>query len=220
MGLSFVVGGILPYLALLVGVGGLISRILRWARAPQHLHWELFPYPSTPAGQTGELLAEVFTLWSLYSYNRRFWLPSLTMHYGIYLVILWMVLSALGVGDTAVAGAAGGVLAAAGAAALVVIRAARRETRQITAPVEYLNLALVMAIGLSGLITGWFLQPEAFRRYVLSLVSFSPVLPAAEQLAPILLLEVFLLYLPFSRMAHFAAKYFTYHKVKWGEMAR
>ncbi|MDN5348543.1 MAG: hypothetical protein PWP65_2108, partial [Clostridia bacterium] len=63
------------------------------------------------------------------------------------------------------------------------------------------------------------LSDFGIRNYFLSLFTFQPQLPLpGSYLTPLLLFELFLIYIPFTRMAHFAAKFFTYHKVKWGEL--
>jgi hypothetical protein len=56
------------------------------------------------------------------------------------------------------------------------------------------------------------------RGYVGSLVSFSGY--ATDSLwvkLEILLLSVFMIYMPFTYMTHFFAKYFTYHQIRWND---
>ncbi|WP_027718981.1 respiratory nitrate reductase subunit gamma [Desulfovirgula thermocuniculi] len=214
------VAAVLPYFSLAFFVAGLLYRVLYWSRAPKHLHWELFPYPHTLGEQLKEMLTEVFTLKSLFLHNRRAWLPSLTMHWGIYLLVVWPFLVLAGLPLAAPAGKAGGVLALAGSLLLLCYRLARSEVRRLSAPVEYLNLLFIFALALSGLQSGFLGDAGAVRSYLLGLARFTPEQPPAGYLAPVLLAELFLIYVPLSRMAHFAAKFFTYHKVKWGELHR
>ncbi|BCV21866.1 respiratory nitrate reductase subunit gamma [Moorella sp. Hama-1] len=212
------IGGILPYLSLAILVVGLAYKIIFLLRAPVNLHWELFPYPHTLGGQLGELLTEVFTLRSLYNYNRKLWLPSLVMHYGIYLVVFWLFFLLLGTPLALYLGLAGGILAVLGSCALFLLRAFAPDLRQISTPVEYINLVLVFLVAFTAL-TGGVVSDWAFRTYLISLFTLQPRLPLpGSYLIFLLVLEFFLVYLPFTRMAHFAVKYFTYHKVKWGEM--
>lgn len=212
------IGGILPYLSIVVLVAGLAYKITFLLRAPVNLHWEIFPYPRTLGGQLGELLTEVFTLRSLYNYNRKLWLPSLTMHYGIYLVVFWLFFLLLGAPFALYLGLAGGILAVIGSCALFLMRAFTPDLSQISTPVEYINLLLVFLVAFTAL-TGGVLSDWAFRAYLISLFTLQPRLPLpGSYLIFLLVFEFFLIYLPFTRMAHFAVKYFTYHKVKWGEM--
>lgn len=212
------IGGVLPYVAVFVLVAGLGYKVSYWLKAPVNLHWELFPYPHTAGGQVGELLREVFTLRSLYTHNRKIWLPSLAMHYGIYLVVFWLIFLLVGLPFAPYLGVAGGILAVAGSGALLLLRALAADLRQISTPVEYLNVLYVCLLALAALASG-ALGDSAFRTYFLSLLSLKPALPVpASYLLFLLLLWLFMIYIPFTRMAHFAVKYFTYHKVKWGEM--
>lgn len=211
--------GLLPYVAVLFLVIGLAYKVAYWARAPLHLNWELFPYPSTRASQLGELVLEVLELKSLFHYNRRIWSPSLVMHWGIYIVFIWLILLPTGLPGVSYLGPAGAVAALVGSLLLLVVRLAYGELRRVSCPVEYVNLLLVFSVSLSGLAGGFFTHAALTRDYLISLVSLNPNPPASPLfLLTIVLLEVFFVYLPFSRMVHFAAKYFSYHKVKWGEV--
>ncbi|WP_258359916.1 respiratory nitrate reductase subunit gamma [Moorella sulfitireducens] len=209
---------ILPYLAIAVLVLGLGYKIIYWLKAPVNLHWELFPYPRTSGEQAGELLTEVFTLRSLYMHNRRIWLPSLVMHYGIYLVVFWLLFLVVGLPLAVYLGVTGGCLVAAGSLLLFLSRLINPELRRISEPVEYLNLAFLFLLAVAGLIGGVF-RDFSFRTYIISLLTLKPHLSLPDNyLFFLLLFWLFMLYIPFTRMAHFAVKYFTYHKVKWGEM--
>ncbi|MCL4423954.1 MAG: respiratory nitrate reductase subunit gamma [Firmicutes bacterium] len=220
-GLIYFVGVVLPYVTLLVFSGGFIYQIVRLARAPLHLHWELFPYPETLGGQVSELATEVATLRSLYLHHRKLWGRSLLMHWGIYLQVLWLLLVLGGWEKVSWPGFAGGLACLFGALGIAVWRYTDPEMRTISSPADYLNLFLVALIPLVGLITGFYGQADLLRSYLWGIASFHPIPPANGPLAlNILLIQCFLLYLPFGRMAHFAAKYFTYHKVKWGEVSR
>ncbi|HBT47638.1 MAG TPA: nitrate reductase [Peptococcaceae bacterium] len=214
--LAYLVGIVLPYVALALFVVGFIYKIICWSRAPRHLPWELFPYPHTAGERLGEMVIEVASLRSLKLHNRNIWLPSLLMHFGIYAVVAWLFLVLLGL-PVALLGYLGGVAAAAGSLWMFTKRLGR-DLRILTTPVEYLNLLLVFLISAGGIITGFFGEGLAVREYMLGILSLSPRLPARPSLLwEIFFLEVFLVYLPFGRMIHFAAKYFTYHRVKWGE---
>ncbi|MEW8958449.1 MAG: respiratory nitrate reductase subunit gamma [Moorella sp. (in: firmicutes)] len=209
---------VLPYLAITVLVLGLGYKIIYWLKAPVNLHWELFPYPRTLWEQAGELLTEVFTLRSLYIHNRSIWLASLVMHYGIYLVFFWLLFLVAGLSLAVYLGVTGGILVAVGSLLLFLSRLIKPELRRISGPVEYFNLAFLFLLAVVGLSSGVFFD-FTFRTYIISLVTFNPYFSLPENYLPFLLLFwLFLLYIPFTRMAHFAVKYFTYHKVKWGEM--
>ncbi|NHM26544.1 nitrate reductase [Desulfofundulus sp. TPOSR] len=214
----YLIAGVMPYVAVAFFVLGLGYKIAYWFKAPMHLHWELFPYPHTVPDQLKEMLTEVFTLRSLYLFNRKFWLPSLMMHWGFYFVVGWLVVLLLGFSFAPYVGTTGGVLALVGSFSLFSLRLLAGEVRKISVPVEYFNLIFIFLLALSSLLTG-FLADFQVRYYLLSLLTLKPALSiAAGYLIPLLLFELFLIYIPFTRMAHFAVKFFTYHKIKWGEL--
>ena len=67
----------------------------------------------------------------------------------------------------------------------------------------------------------WITVDHSFsiaRGYVTSLISFSayPGISILVKLE-IFLLSVFMIYMPFTYMTHFFAKYFTYHQVRWND---
>ncbi|MDQ0285338.1 nitrate reductase gamma subunit [Desulfofundulus luciae] len=214
----YFITGVMPYVAVAFFVLGLGYKIVYWFKAPMHLHWELFPYPHTVPEQLKEMFTEVFTLRSLYLFNRKFWLPSLMMHWGFYFIVGWLVVLLLGFSFAPYVGMTGGVLVLAGSFSLFLLRLLDAEVRKISVPVEYLNLLFIFLLAFSSLFSG-FLTDFQVRYYFLSLPAFKPELSfAADYLMPLLLLELFLIYVPFTRMAHFAVKFFTYHKIKWGEL--
>ncbi|GFN23241.1 nitrate reductase [Thermanaeromonas sp. C210] len=214
--LAYLVGIFLPYVALAVFVAGFIYRVVCWSRAPRHLPWELFPYPRTAGERVGEMVMEVVSLRSLKLHNKNIWLPSLLMHWGIYLVAGWLFLVLVGC-PVGLLGYLGG-LAAAGGSLWMFAKRLCRGLKILSTPVEYLNLLLVFLISAGGIISGFFGEGPAVREYAVGLLSLAPRLPSRPSLLwEIFFLEIFLLYLPFGRMIHFAAKYFTYHRVKWGE---
>ena len=82
----------------------------------------------------------------------------------------------------------------------------------------YFNLSLLICMFGSGLLSWFFADPDfsMLRSHFGSLLVFSPGVPGH----PLVTLEIFfmglfLAYLPFSRMTHYAAKYFFYHDIMW-----
>lgn len=218
-GLTFFVGGILPYITALILVVGLAWRIAYWSRAPVHLHWELFPYPNTVGAQLAEIIKEVVSLHSLFLHKRKMWCPSLLMHWGIYLMVFWFLLLLAGFPHASYVGMIGGVAAVIGTVMLLTYRLLDDGLRSISSFTEYFNLSIILAISASGLATGFFAQVQILRDYVFSLMVFTPRVPTSSALLiDLALIQFFCIYLPFSRLTHFVAKYFTYHKVKWGEI--
>ena len=107
-----------------------------------------------------------------------------------------------------------------GSVALLIRRLTNADLKPYTRRIEYFNLALVLALFLTGLVS-WALYDHVFsveRQYVASLLTFSGA-PGMSALtvAHILLVLATAAYLPFTNMMHFFAKWFTYHKIRWDD---
>ena len=124
---------LLVYLSLLVFLAAVIARVVRIARMPIHLRWELYPVPhekgrASYGGSTleevdwwtkprqvdriGELAAmipEMLFLKGLWEHNRPMWFGSFALHFGLYLLIGELALLVLS-GLLFIAGVAGGIL--------------------------------------------------------------------------------------------------------------
>ncbi|WP_371367440.1 hypothetical protein SRRS_13870 [Sporomusa rhizae] len=175
--------------------------------------------------------------------NRRLWWGSWPLHVGIYLGAFWLALLVVGAGmelsgiavGTATAGLGwlirqmtiivgvigfcGGFL---GTVILIWLRYTDDELRYIADFVTFINLYLMLLVFGSGLFAWVTIDPyfEVIRLQTKALLTFSG---AGVSSWPIVLemavFGIFLCYLPFSRMMHFAAKYFFYHTIMWDDEA-
>jgi nitrate reductase gamma subunit len=190
-----------------------------------------------------ELLAmgeEIFLLKSVYHHNRSLWHWSYPFHIGLYLLVGLVGLLVLGaivgmlgipvssdssflVGTatfyiTIAAGYTGLTLALIGCIGLLAKRLRDPSLRRVTSPADYCNLLYILLLLLSAL-TAWLLSDQTFaetREITQSLLQFKGLHnPSSLILLELALFSLFLLYMPFTRMTHFFAKYFTYHKVRW-----
>jgi nitrate reductase gamma subunit len=107
-----------------------------------------------------------------------------------------------------------------GSLALLIRRRFNADLRPYTRRIEYFNLILILALFLTGLLS-WalydgFLAIE--RQYFYSLLTFNGVAGInALTTVHIILVLVTAVYLPFTNMMHFFAKWFTYHKIRWDD---
>lgn len=99
------------YLAAVIFVLACASRVARYARAPLHLRWELYPVPHEAparvkhggsrfeevdwwtkpsrfsfAGELKFMIPEMLFMKGLYLFNRRLWYCSFPFHFGLYLL--------------------------------------------------------------------------------------------------------------------------------------
>ena len=217
--LLWIIGNVLPYVAVAVLVLGIAGRALRWQTMPSHLPWRFYPMPKNLAEQAQFMAAEIFTFRAVLHENKVLWVGAWFFHVSMALVVLWGLLLLVGL-PIAVLGVLGFLLMGITAVYLIAYRLLVPTSRALTTPVEIINLSFFLLVAL--LTTAIYLfQPiplEALRAYLLGLCTFgSPELPQSS-LFPLLLLlvEVLMVYFPFSRMLHMVNKYFAFHTVNWG----
>jgi nitrate reductase gamma subunit len=187
------------------------------------------------AGPLLRMAAEIFLLRGVWRHNRSLWPFSFAMHLGIYLSLGALLFHAVLVlrshGSAAAEPAvllkaasatalAGYLLGAAGTAGLLLKRLWEPELRWSSSTGAFVNLLFLATVFTSGAYA-WFRSPNAASE-VGVLISgvfgprddFTVAFPLALHGTLVLLLAV---YLPFTGMIHFIAKYFTYHRVLWND---
>lgn len=184
---------------------------------------------------------EMLFIKKAFDHNRRLWIGTWPLHMGIYLSGLWIALLVVGgilgiqgemrlIGSTFLAWGVSkltvliGVVAFTagllGSLVLLWLRYRDNDLRYIADFVTYFNLYMMVAVFASGLVAWLTVDPffDIIRHHVMSLLTLqvNPV-NEAPVIIEILIFGLFLLYLPFSRMMHFAAKYFFYHNIMWDD---
>ncbi len=172
------------------------------------------------------MFQEIVFLRGVWERNRPLWVWSFPFHFGLYLLVgmvICLVLTALGAsffGPLAQwLGGVGYVLGTVGALGLLAKRLFDPKLRPFAAPSSYFNLAFLAAVFVSGAIAlsaGDFLASmTAFIGALFTAnTSVAPSTPATVHIA---IGMAFLVYLPFTYMMHFVAKYFMYHEVRWND---
>ena len=216
-----------PYRA---AYGGSYFETQEWWRQPQ---------VANRRGEWRVMIEEILFLKSLREFNRRLWLPSFLFHFGLYLAIAAVTCAALAMAcgflsfgtrfsefahvltpTIMFAGAIGAVLIVAGACWLLIRRTTDQALKNSTHAGDIFNLLFFIAV-CTLLIGGYLLRaPDAaslgeFARGAVHFdrsVTIGPVFGAGLILASILVA-----YIPFTHMAHFIAKYFTWHAVRWDD---
>ncbi len=229
------------YLAVIIFAIVSIIKVSRYATMPLHLRWELYPVPHEEGGlpkELKEMFTEMLTMKRIFENRRGLWYFAYAYHGGIYLILLWAVLLLIGgIADLfapgalpggyqyliAVVGGLGMISVTVGTFALLIQRLTDEEYKVYNAPVDYLNLFFAFIVALTGLLSWILVDPMLVspREYVAFLISFGASnLPAVVVSNPLVilhlaLLELFIAYVPFTRMLHFFGKYFMYHKIMW-----
>jgi nitrate reductase gamma subunit len=216
---------------------------LRWELAPvphekgkshyggsylEEFEWWTKPRERDMTKEVSYMLQEILLLKSVWEHNRRLWWFSFPFHIGMYVLIaagaLLLLSGGLELAGVQAAGEwrsgvsifAGGI----GAVGLLVSRLVDPRFRDFTTPAALFNLVLLLAI----FVTGGFAL-VASQNLAGSVWGFGAALATGDMSleltgvlqAHVLLALVFLAYLPFTRMMHFVAKYFTYHQVRWDD---
>lgn len=209
---------LLFYAATAVLVGGLALKIISYARTPSPLKIATTPAPTTRGGVGLRLLREVVLFESLFKSSKWTWLFGWLFHAGLLLVLLrhlryfqqpvwtpvvWVQFIGTYAGFALVAGLAG----------LWARRFLVDRVRYISTPSDHLHLALLLAIGLSGLGLRFVAHTDivALKAFTLGLMRFDwQPLPAD----PLLLLHLSLVALlmlvfPISKLLHAPGLFFS-----------
>lgn len=219
---------------------------LRWELAPvpkeklrgsyggsylEEYEWWKQPREESKVTELAYMLREITLLHALREHNPALWRFSFPFHVGLYLLIVASgllllngLLAALGLESGLLGGAlqplggVGNLLGAIGALGLIASRALDPTLRRFTTPVAILNLVLLAAVFVTGLVA--VLATAGFTDRMVGvaegLLTAQAPGPAPGVLAAhIVVTLVFLVVLPFGQMMHFVAKYYTYHQVRW-----
>lgn len=230
-GFSIFVGGVLPYLAILVFVVGMIYRVRVWYKTPQPGKMTLFP---AKEGDTlKQVLAETFFFPSLFKGDKTLWGFSWLFHVMLALIFLGHFRVVTGILDTtlfsmgmtqdgvdtlsAVAGGGAGIVVLATGLLLLFRRITIIRVRQISGFPDFFALLLLLAIFITGDIMRFWnhIELEQTRIWARSLLTLSPVVPQHTMfLLHAMLAQFLFVYIPFSKVMHFGGIFFTQALIK------
>lgn len=191
----------------------------------EEVDWVKSPRTTSLLAEWTEMASEIFFLKRVREHNPyHIWPLSLALHWGLYLLILWMGLLAATVFIPALAflipavGIAAFVLGACGTVGLMAKRATHSYLSLYTAPIDYFNLAFLAVIFGIGL-GSWPGDPHfsQHRSYIASLLLFRPTPVSTTVVLFFLLLQGFAIYMPFSKLIHYVMKHFTFHETLWDD---
>ena len=183
------------------------------------------------------MFQEIAFLKSLRESNRRLWIPSFLFHGGLYLSICAVALLMAGtvpclllpgskIAQLSIAllpaeawiGLAGEILVLAGALMLLIRRLTDATLRNYTKPTDIFNL-LFFLVTFAFLAAGSLIhsvKTASMAEIARGLLCFDRSIDIGAVLATgLILASVLAAWIPFTHMAHFIAKYFTWHSVRW-----
>ena len=204
--------------ATIVLFGGLAHKIWVYASAPAPLKIPTTPAPVTRMGVVFRLAREIVLFESLFKANKWIWIFGWLFHAALLLVLLrhlryfiepvwsWVVL-------IQPFGILAGFAMLAGLGGLWARRLLVPRIRYISAPSDHLMLALLVAIGASGLIMKYAIRTDivAVKAFMLGIMYFDiqPVPTDALFLIHLGLVITLMLVFPFSKLLHVPGVFFS-----------
>jgi nitrate reductase gamma subunit len=218
MSLLTIAFALLFYFAALVLIIGLGLRIRLYAKTPAPLRIPITPAPLTAAGVVGRMFFEVTLFRSLFKANKWIWIFGWLFHAALLLVLLrhlryftdpvwsWVALMQP-------LGAYAAFVMIAGLAGLWARRFLVDRVRYISSPSDHLMLALLIAIGLTGLGMKYVAHTDivAVKAFFLGLMYFDwQPLPTDLLLnLHLLLVALLMIIFPFSKLLHAPGVFFS-----------
>ncbi len=208
----------LYYLATVVLVGGLGYKIYKYATTPAPLKIPTTPAPTTTSGVVARMAREVVLFESLFKSNKWIWLFGWVFHLGLALVLLRHTRYFIEPVPGVIAfiqpfGMYAGFAMVLGLAGLWARRVVVERIRYITNPSDHLMLALLVAIGVTGLGMKFVAHTDivAVKAFFLGLMSFSvqPLPTDPLLLIHLALVAVLMIIFPISKLLHAPGVFFS-----------
>ena len=206
------------YFATLVLIGGVAYRIYEYSRTPAPLKIPTTPAPTTNAGVALRMAREVVLFESLFKSNKWIWVFGWLFHVGLALVLLrhvryfqepvWFVVEFI-----QPFGKYASFAMVAGLACLWARRFLVDRVRYISTPSDHLMLALLIGIGLSGMMMTFVAHTDivALKAFVLGLMTFNwqPMPADAVLMAHLFLVALLMIIFPVSKLLHAPGIFFS-----------
>ena len=206
------------YGATAIFLAGMAHRIARFARTPAPLKIPTMPAPTTKSGVAFRMLREVTVFHSLFRANKWIWVFAWIFHVALAVVALRHLRYFVDPVPLPIAlvqpfGILAGFAMLAGLAGLWARRVLVERIRYISGPSDHLMLALLVAIGASGMMTKFVAHTDivAVKAFFLGLMRLDPQPLPAD---PILLVHLglvaaLMIVFPFSKLVHAAGVFFS-----------
>ncbi len=206
------------YFAVIVLVAGVGYKIYEYARTPAPLKVPTMPAPLTRGGVVLRLMGEVVLFRSLFRSNKWIWLFGWMFHFGLLLVLLrhlryftdpvwgWVAL-------LQPFGKYAAFAMVIGLIGLLVRRFTVERIRYISNPSDYLMLALLLLIGVSGMMMTFVVHTDIIqlKAFFLGAMSFGWQPIPSDPILLLHLTAVFLLMIifPYSKLLHAPGIFFS-----------
>ena len=187
------------------------------------------------------LLKEYFTLGEYFKRRKGYWLALYPWHIGFILIIsfhiftffaaLAMVLGLPVSSDSPIlagkafyyvvllVGLVSFISGALGSIGIMIKRIADYDLRAYATPQNYFTYLFCLVVFLSGLYAWAFVDPTfaEYRHFWVGLITARPVGVAPGAALHIILFDLFLIYLPFTRSMHYVTRIFAFFLIRWDD---
>ena len=218
MSVLTIVSALVFYAAATVLVAGLARKIVQYARTPAPLKIPTTPAPVTRSGVAARMVREVVLFESLFKASKWTWLFGWIFHAALLVVLvghLRYFTEPVWVPAALVQGIApyAGLAMVAGLAGLWARRFLVDRVRYISAPSDHLMLALLIAIGASGVAMRFGVHTDivALKAFALGIVRFDwqPIPFDGVLLLHLGLVAALMAVFPFSKLLHAPGVFFS-----------
>ena len=216
--MATVVYAALFYAATIVLVGGLGLRVWQYAGTPAPLRIPTTPAPTTRGGVALRMAGEVVLFQSLFKSNKWIWLFGWVFHVTLAAVLLRHLRYFLQPVPLVVAlvqpfGVLFGLIMVAALVFLFARRIVVDRVRYISRPSDYLMLALILAIGVSGLTLNLVARTDIVetKAFFLGLMRFDwrPLPTDPALLVHLAFVATLMIVFPFSKLLHAPGVFFS-----------
>ncbi len=206
------------YVATAVLVGGLLVKIRRYWNIPAPLKIPTTPAPTTRTGVVFRLAREAILFESLFKANKWIWIFAFVFHMGLWVVVLRHLRYFVNPMPEVLVliqpfGVYAGMAMVAGLLGLWARRFLVPRVRYISALSDHLMLALLVAIGGSGLLMKFYAHTDiiAVKAFFLGLMTFDiqPLPADPVLLVHLSLVVVLMIIFPFSKLLHGVGLFFS-----------
>ncbi len=218
---AWFVSNVLPFITAVVFFGGIAYRVIHWWRSPRAAVSLVVPPQRRSAGSAmGEIATEVVTFRRVFKGSKALWAVSWLFHVSIFVFVvghfrlfidfswLWNLLRLTPEQVDTLAllgGGASGAVFMLGLVALLV-RRLRMPVRSLSVPSDYLLLLLLLAVAVTGNYMRFLMhiELEPYRAFFSNLFGLRFGVPVQNPifLLHFLLVQLFLIYFPFSKLVH------------------
>jgi nitrate reductase gamma subunit len=187
------------------------------------------------------LLKEYFTLSEYYKRHTSYWLFLYLWHIGFILIITFHIFCFFGavtmLFDITISSASSNVsgivlyfaifftgvisfiTGALGSTGLLVKRVVDKDLSLYASPLNYFSYAFTLAVFLSGLYAWFFVDPmlSEYRAFWKGLITLNYIHVKPGAAVHIVLFNLFLIYLPFTRSMHYITRFFAFFLIRWDD---